>query len=115
LTIQTVNQLHNELLTAKTSVYDAFGLLLGADVDVNSLPRSITLDQLIYVQFAYCTAMLNVHTVLAYPWIRLSTGLCFDGKFRNDIIRASETVATVARRIIKMTEHINLKPHTPIA
>lgn len=113
-TIQTVQQLQLELIAAKTSIYEAFGLVLGENIELSKVPENITLDQFIYVQFAYCTAMLSVHTVLAYPWIRPLIGLRLDDGFRDDINRASDAVASVSREILRMTEHIRLKPYTPV-
>lgn len=113
-TVQAVHQLEHELVAAKDSLYDAFGLVLGEKVDLNNLPGNMTLEQCIYVQFAYSTAMLSVQTVLAYPWIRPLIGLRLDDRFRNDIARASDTLARISRELIKMTEHIRFRPYTPV-
>ncbi|KAK5739936.1 hypothetical protein LTR17_005032 [Elasticomyces elasticus] len=113
-TVQAVHQFEAELVAAKDSIYGAFGLVLGETVDLNKLPNKMTLDQCIYVQVAYCTAMLSVHTVLAYPWMRPLIGLRLDDRFRDDIARASDTLARISRQLIKMTEHIHFRPYTPV-
>ncbi|PIB02544.1 hypothetical protein CB0940_00175 [Cercospora beticola] len=114
VTTQVVNQLHAELEGLKNLLHDKYKLHLGARIDTSCLPKDFRLDQLVYLQYTYLTAMLNVHTIWAYPWFRTLVGLSTEDKYRDHILRSTEIVARTSREIVVMTEHINFRAQTTV-
>jgi hypothetical protein len=111
-TVQSVHQLQDDLDHIKTSLHNSLGVDLGVRIDQTRLPKDISFEQMLYLQFAYSTVVLSVHTILAYPWLRPLLGL--DNSFRNAIIRSSDRVAQVSREIIMMTESIHFTAYTTL-
>ncbi|KAK4623535.1 ABC-transporter-regulating transcription factor [Fulvia fulva] len=113
-TVQTVDELHSELETVKNAPQNQFGLALGTKIDVTNSPEDFKLDQLVHLHYAYHTAMLNVHTIWSYPWIRALVGLSAIDKLRDYVLRSSDVVARVSRDMIAITEHIHFKAHATV-
>jgi hypothetical protein len=113
-TVQTVQQLDNELLILKTSVSKEFGLSLGDRVSETSPRCGLTMEQFLYVQYAYMTATLSVHTVLAYPWMRVLIGVGSRGQFRDAVARSVDAVKLCAREAIMSTEYIQFRTETQV-
>lgn len=113
-TIQTVQQLDNELLGLKKSLSEEFGLSLGVRVS-NTSPRcGLTMEQFLYVQYAYMTATLSVHTVLAYPWMRVLIGVRSHDTFRDALARSVAAVKLCSQEAIMSTECIQFRAETPV-
>jgi hypothetical protein len=113
-TIQTVQQLDNELLDLKTSLREEFGLFLGDRVSDISPRCGLTMEQYLYVQYAYMTATLSVHTVLAYPWMRVLTGVRSQDQFRDAVARSIAVVKQCSQEAIMSTEFIQFRAETPV-
>ncbi|KAF2214723.1 hypothetical protein CERZMDRAFT_95115 [Cercospora zeae-maydis SCOH1-5] len=113
-TMQAVDQLHAELESVKNSLHDRYKLMLGSRMYVSSLPQGFKLEQLVYLQYAYLTALLSVHTIWAYPWIRAMLGLSAEDKFRDHVVRSAEIVARTSREVIVMTEHIHFRSQATV-
>ncbi|KAM3418752.1 hypothetical protein BST61_g4726 [Cercospora zeina] len=113
-TMQAVDQLHSELESVKNSLHDRYKLNLSTRIFPSSLPPNFKLEQLVYLQYAYLTALLSVHTIWAYPWIRTMLGLSAEDKFRDHVVRSAEIVARTSREVIVMTEHIHFRSQATV-
>jgi hypothetical protein len=113
-TVQTVQQLDNELLSLKTSLSKEFGLFLGDRVSEMSPRCGLTMEQFLYVQYAYMTATLSIHTVLAYPWMRVLIGVRSQDQFRKAVARSVDTVKQCSREAIMSTEYIQSRAETRV-
>jgi hypothetical protein len=72
------------------------------------------MDQFLYVQYAYTTATLSIHTVLAYPWMRALIGIRSPIQYRDEITRSVTAVAKCSREAILLTEHIQFTARTTV-
>jgi hypothetical protein len=75
----------------------------------------LNLEQHLYINYAYMTTLLSIHTVLAYPWIRTLVGVRVQAQYPDEVSRSSETVARVSRTALLLTEDIRFKAHTSLA
>ena len=113
-TIQTVQKLDNDLVRLKTSLVEEFGLSLGDRVSEMSPRCGLTMEQFLYVQYAYMTATLSIHTVLAYPWMRALTGVRSQDQFRDAVARSITAVKQCSHKAIMATEQIHFRADTPV-
>ena len=113
-TIQTVQQLDIELVRLKTSLVEKFGLSLGDRISELSPRCGLTMEQFLYVQYAYMTATLSVHTVLAYPWMRALIGVRSQDQFRDAVALSIAAVKHCSQEAIMSTEHIHSRADTPV-
>jgi hypothetical protein len=113
-TIEAVQQLNTELLRVKITLDDSFSLSLGKQIDITQLPGSLNLEQYLYIQYAYLTAMLSIHSVLAYPWVRALVGVRSGDQFREAVLRSVNASAQTARAAVLLTESIQFKAHTSV-
>ena len=113
-TIEAIEQLNAELLDVQLSLESTFGLRLGQRVQ--SMPQRVdwSLDQLTYIQYAYMSAMLSIHTVLAYPWIRALIGVRSSRPFHDEVARSVATVVNISREAILFTDTIHFNAHTTV-
>ena len=113
-TIQTVQKLDNDLIRLKTSLVEEFGLSLGDRVSEMSPRCGLTMEQFLYVQYAYMTATLSVHTVLAYPWMRVLIGVRSHDTFRDALARSVAAAKLCSQEAIMSTECIQFRAETPV-
>jgi hypothetical protein len=113
--IETVRQLDAMLLEVKMTIDRKFGISLADDLDPAFLKGGLSLEQHLYINYAYMTTLLSIHTVLAYPWIRTLVGVRVQAQHPEEISRSSEIVAKVSRTAVLLTENIRFKAHTSVA
>lgn len=112
--IQTIELLDAELIGIKTSLMESSGIVLGERISAMSPLGGLTLDQFLYVQYAYTTAALSVHSVLAYPWMRAFIGIRYPTQYRDAIERSVNAVTKCSREAILLTEHIQFSARTTV-
>jgi hypothetical protein len=113
-TIQTIETLDAELVGIRTSLMESSGIVLGERISAMSPSGGLTMDQYLYVQYAYTTATLSIHTVLAYPWMRALIGVRCPSQFRGAIARSVNAVTKCSREAILLTEHIQFSARTTV-
>jgi hypothetical protein len=113
-TIQTIERLDAELTGIGISLKESFGFVLGERVSRLSPLGSMTMDQYLYIQYAYATATLSIHTVLAYPWMRALIGIRSPNQHRDAITRSITAVTKCSREAILLTEHIQFTAGTTV-
>jgi hypothetical protein len=113
--IEAVRQLDAMLLEAKLCIDRKFGISLGDNLDPAFLKGGLNIEQHLYINYAYMTTLLSIHTVLAYPWIRTLVGVRVQAQYPEEVSRSSEIVAKVSRTAVLLTENIRFKAHTSVA
>lgn len=78
------------------------------------LPWAINREQAIYAQLAFNGLLLDIHSVLTFPWF--SEKLCSreHPEFRNQMVISSEIVAEASRSIILSTVHLPIDCSSPV-
>jgi hypothetical protein len=114
VTIQTIAQFDTELADVKQSLRKSFGLALGDRITALPPPGGLTTEQLLYIQYAYMTAILSIHTVLAYPWMRALIGVRSPNQFRDAIAQSVAAVIKCSREAILLTEYIHFTAQTTV-
>ncbi|KAK5162732.1 uncharacterized protein LTR77_011215 [Saxophila tyrrhenica] len=114
LLMEAIAELQGELDSVRDTLNQSFDLQLGQCLQPASLPPLVSLDQLLYLHYAYLNATLSIHTVLSYPWLRALTGLHSQETSEMQTNQSAESVARAARAAILLTEHINLRAHTTL-
>lgn len=66
----------------------------------------------LHVQYAYSTAMLSIHTTLAYPWTRASFGAHVQDRHGTAIEQSVRAAMNASRTAILLTEHIRFDAQT---
>ena len=112
--IEAIGELAIELDRVKHTLSNSFSLQLGQKLELDGLPPQFDLEHFVYLQYVYFTAVLSIHSVLGYPWVRALIGVHSPDAYRDDIDRSAGIVADTAREAILMTKYINLKAHTSV-
>jgi hypothetical protein len=87
---------------------------LDEPLDPKRLPAGMSLQQTVYLQYAYFNMTLDIHTVLTYPWSQSILGLTRNLEFQNEVEKSSQIVAQTCRDAILATKHIHLDASTPL-
>ncbi|KAK3678483.1 hypothetical protein LTR78_001780 [Recurvomyces mirabilis] len=112
-TMRVVQQLDFEMTNIKASLHDNFGLVLG-DKPTTDATGGLHLEQYLHVQYAYFTAMLSIHTVLAYPWLRALVGARECSQESDAVLQSVQVVAKTSRAAVLLTENIRFNAQTPV-
>lgn len=86
---------------------------LDAPIDTSSLPASLNLHQVIYLQYAYHITLLDIHTALTIPWSQKLLTIIHDLSVAEQLEVSAQKVARSCRSIILATKHINIHAGTP--
>lgn len=89
-------------------------LRLDCPVDPKNLPSSLSLQQTIYLHYAYYNTVLDIHTVLTIPWLQNIQGLTHDLPSPRQVQKSTEVVAKTCRDAILSTTHMQLDASTPL-
>jgi hypothetical protein len=114
VTIQAIAQFDTELADVRQSLSESFGLTLGDKITSLPPPGGLNMEQHIYIQYAYMTAILSIHTVLAYPWMRALIGVRAPNQSRDAIARSVAAVIKCSREAILLTEYIHFTAQTTV-
>ena len=109
-----MKRLAAELDRLRLSLNSKHGLRLGEKLNRNQLPQSLSLEQAVYLHYAYYTVVCSVHNLLAFPWLRTLIGARVNEDFRDDVVRSAEAMAKASREAVLMTEHVHFAAHTPV-
>lgn len=110
--VGAVSELDEELTTLKRSIEPI--LCLGSPLDLNKLPMGMSLQQTIYLQYAYFNTVFDIHTVLTYPWSQSILGLAQHSTLRSQVERSIHVVAEACREAILATKYIHVDASTPV-
>jgi len=112
--VKTVCELDEQLHTLKSSVQPILTLDTPLDA-VGSLPSGITLQQALYLHFAYYCTILDIHTALTLPWSRSILGLTRHHPLADQIKKSAGIVAKTSRIAILATKHVHIDANTPVS
>lgn len=90
------------------------GFLLDAPIDPSHLPAMLSLQQALYLQYAYFNTELIIHAVLTTPWSQEMPGLRHEPSAVSQSAVSVEVVAQTCRKAILATQHIQLEASTPV-
>lgn len=110
--VEAVAELDELLQALKSSIQHI--LTLDTPVDPNHLPSSLSLQQTLYLQYAYFNTVLDVHTVLALPWSQNILGLRSEPSLGSLLERSTQIVAKACQDAILATKYIHLDASTPL-
>lgn len=108
----TVSELEEQLTAVKSSAEPI--LKLGAPPDHSRLPHSMSVQQVVYVQYAYFSTLFDIHTALTCPWTQNILGRTKLPKLRAQVERSTQVVALSCREAILATKHIHIDASTPL-
>lgn len=107
-TLISLDQELEELKELKQQVF-----CLDTPIDPSSLPASLSLHQVIYLQYAYHITLLDIHTALAIPWSQKILTIMQDPSLAEQLELSAQKVARSCRSVILATKHINIDASTP--
>ena len=112
--VETVSQLQQRANAIKDEIEITNGLSLGQSIKVGQLPAHLSLEQVLYLQYAYFNALLDIHTVLACPWSRALVALQPHATFRTQVETSMKMVAETSRSAVLATKDIPVSRPTPL-
>lgn len=110
--VKSVLQLDEQLNAVKRSVQPV--LDLDSPINPNQLPGSLSLKHVVYLQCAYFSTILDIHTFFSCPWGRNLLGLTPHPVLCAQAERSTQIVAETCRRAILATVHIHPDASTPV-
>lgn len=111
--VKTVSELDEQLTILEKSIGPPF--CRGAPVDnSSSLPHGMTLQQTIYVRYAYFGVLFDLHTTLTCPWILDILDSTQQPALRCQIEKSNLIVVQSCRDAILATKHVHIDASTPL-
>lgn len=110
--VEIVSELDEQLNDLKRSLHPS--LCLGSTWDPLNLPEGMSLQQVVYIQYAYYGVLFDIHTALTCPWTQSILDLTQQPALRHQVERSNHIVAQSCRDAILATKYINLDASTPL-
>lgn len=110
--VNTVSELDRKFAAMQSSIKPI--LDLSGSGTRAQLPDSLGSQHVVYLQFAYFTTLLDIHTALTCPWIQNILALMQHATLGAQIERSTQIVAQACRDAILVTRHIEIDASTPL-
>lgn len=108
----TVSELDRKFAAMQNSIQPI--LDLSRPANRGHLPDSLSSQHVVYLQYAYFSTLLDIHTALTCPWIQDILGLTQHATLSAQIERSTQIVAQACRDAILITRHIEIDASTPL-
>lgn len=88
---------------------------LADPIDPGELPFDLTLQQTVYLHYAFHNTLISIHATLGCPWGQALLRSVSHSSLHQQIQESSRILSSVCRKAILATEHIRFNAGTPVS